>query len=306
MDWCHTDGMVPNGPAGVYPAMSKALNRSGRPIHFNMCEWGLDDPWEWGGQYAQTWRVFGDHHGVWNIPGGTRDVVNQSMYLPAEFTGRPYAWNDLDMLETGNGGWAKGSNQSAVEYRTEFSMWAILASPLVVTTPLYRLTGCESPLCNGRCQDCRPQDKNQPKGHCLGPVPVGNRNKCPAKCKANLTNDQASILLNQDVIAINQDITPQGRPVTPGDSRVWSRSLSDGSTAFALYNVQDTPLTISTAPIKAACKPVIRGAKVAAACRVRDLWAQLDYMDTTLPPTAHLAPHATELYRIYPAREFVT
>jgi hypothetical protein len=56
----------------------------GRPIHFNMCEWGLDGPWEWGGQYAQTWRVFGDHHGIWNGGGGTRDVVNQSMYLPAE------------------------------------------------------------------------------------------------------------------------------------------------------------------------------------------------------------------------------
>ena len=47
MDWCNTDGMVPNGPTGVYPAMSKALNDTGRPIHFNMCEWGLDDPWEW-------------------------------------------------------------------------------------------------------------------------------------------------------------------------------------------------------------------------------------------------------------------
>lgn len=33
-----------------------------------------------GGQYAQSWRVFGDHHGVWNIPGGTRDIINQSMY----------------------------------------------------------------------------------------------------------------------------------------------------------------------------------------------------------------------------------
>ena len=45
------------------------------------------------------------------------------------------------MLETGNGGWAKGSNQSDVEYRTEFSMWAILASPMVVTTPLNNMHG---------------------------------------------------------------------------------------------------------------------------------------------------------------------
>ena len=40
------------------------------------------------------------------------------------------------------------------------------------------------------------------------------------------------------VIAINQDITPQGTPVVPGDSRVWSRELSDGSTAYAFVNLQ--------------------------------------------------------------------
>ncbi len=40
------------------------------------------------------------------------------------------------------------------------------------------------------------------------------------------------------VIAINQDITPQGTPVVPGDSRVWSRKLSDRSTAYALVNLQ--------------------------------------------------------------------
>lgn len=42
----------------------------------------------------------------------------------------------------------------------------------------------------------------------------------------------------RQVIAINQDITPQGTPVVPGDSRVWSRKLSDGSTAYALVNLQ--------------------------------------------------------------------
>ena len=159
-----------------------------------MCEWGLDDPWEWGGQVVQSWRVFGDHHGVWNIPGGTRDVVNQSMYLPEKYTGRPYAWNDLDMLETGNGGWAKGSNQSTVEYRTEFSMWAILASPLVVTTPLRRMTGCDDVHCNGRCQDCRDQDKGgivNGKPHC--PNGADPKHRCSAKCSAALSDDQASV-----------------------------------------------------------------------------------------------------------------
>ena len=32
-------------------------------------------------------------------------------------------------------------------YRTEFSMWAILASPLVVTTPLTNMAGCDDVNC---------------------------------------------------------------------------------------------------------------------------------------------------------------
>ena len=27
--------------------MSAALNKTGRPIYFESCEWGLDKPWKW-------------------------------------------------------------------------------------------------------------------------------------------------------------------------------------------------------------------------------------------------------------------
>lgn len=47
----------------------------------------------------------------------------------------------MDMLQTGNGNQsghpniAGPANMSVTEYMTEFSMWAIAASPLLVTTP---------------------------------------------------------------------------------------------------------------------------------------------------------------------------
>src|SRR5690242_1573983 len=37
----------------------------------------------------------------------------------------PGHWNDPDMLEVGNGG------MTEVEYRSHFSLWAILAAPLI-------------------------------------------------------------------------------------------------------------------------------------------------------------------------------
>jgi alpha-galactosidase len=40
-----------------YQAMSTALNSTGRRIHFNMCEWGKESPWEWGNSMAQVTRA---------------------------------------------------------------------------------------------------------------------------------------------------------------------------------------------------------------------------------------------------------
>ncbi len=44
---------------------SKALNATGKPIFFNACEWGVDDPWKWMAQYANSWRTGSDHHDEW-------------------------------------------------------------------------------------------------------------------------------------------------------------------------------------------------------------------------------------------------
>ena len=64
-----------------------------------MCEWGKDAPWVWGGAIAQSWRMAGDHTGNWK---STKKIVGLSAAVPAENTGRPYAWNDMDMLVSGH------------------------------------------------------------------------------------------------------------------------------------------------------------------------------------------------------------
>ena len=44
---------------------SKALNATGKPIFFNACEGGKEDPWLWMGEYANSWRTGPDHHDNW-------------------------------------------------------------------------------------------------------------------------------------------------------------------------------------------------------------------------------------------------
>ena len=58
----------------AFPKMGKALNESGRHIAFNMCEWGKENPWEWGDACAQSWRATGDHTGTWS---STKGIISQ-------------------------------------------------------------------------------------------------------------------------------------------------------------------------------------------------------------------------------------
>ena len=89
MDWCNSQG---EDVQSTYAAMSHALNASGRHFHFNMCEWGLENPWEWGNDVAQSWRMGGDHTGIWS---STVQVVKNTAVIPANYSGRPFGWNDM-------------------------------------------------------------------------------------------------------------------------------------------------------------------------------------------------------------------
>ncbi|CAI0441906.1 unnamed protein product [Linum tenue] len=61
-DNCHTDG---TSPQVRYPIMSKALLKTGRPIFFSLCEWGVEDPATWGPGVGNSWRTTGDIADNW-------------------------------------------------------------------------------------------------------------------------------------------------------------------------------------------------------------------------------------------------
>ena len=41
----------------LYGTMSKALNATGRPILFSLCNWGESEVWKWGGGVGQMFRI---------------------------------------------------------------------------------------------------------------------------------------------------------------------------------------------------------------------------------------------------------
>jgi alpha-galactosidase len=111
-----------------YTDMANALRATGRPIFFSMCEWGENKPWLWASKApvgAQSWRTTGD---ITDTYASMVKIFKQNVVLDS------YAsmghWNDPDMLEVGNGG------MTDVEYRSHFSLWSIMASPLLIGTDL--------------------------------------------------------------------------------------------------------------------------------------------------------------------------
>jgi alpha-galactosidase len=140
-DWCNT---LPGQDAKAsYANIRRALDASGRPIVLSICEWGGHQPWLWGEEAGgNLWRTTGDIQDRWAgrkewSPGnccsnGMLDIVDQNEPLYA--AAGPGHWNDPDMLEVGNGG------MTTTEYRSHFSLWAIMAAPLIAGNDIRNMT----------------------------------------------------------------------------------------------------------------------------------------------------------------------
>ena len=64
-DNCFVPPSIYANPIPRYTAMSKALNATGRPIFFAMCEWGDADPATWGPAVSNSWRTTADISDEW-------------------------------------------------------------------------------------------------------------------------------------------------------------------------------------------------------------------------------------------------
>lgn len=127
-DWCNTAGITAKE---AYATMSNALKTAGKPIVFSLCEWGDNQPWEWGEPVGNLWRVSGDiypcfdcehkHPENWSS-WGVMKIVEMRKDI-RKYSG-PDHWNDFDMLEVGNG-------MTFAEDKSHFTMWSMLASPLI-------------------------------------------------------------------------------------------------------------------------------------------------------------------------------
>ncbi|KAL1297439.1 hypothetical protein AAFC00_004969 [Neodothiora populina] len=220
-DNCYNEGQsgTPQITQARYKTMSNALNATGRPILYSMCNWGEDSPWNWAQTVANSWRMSGDITDSFNrpdprcpcteaydcnLPGfhcSVMNILNKQAAFPSK--SQPGAWSDLDMLEIGNGG------MNDEEYKLHMTMWAATKSPMIIGT------------------DVRALDANA-----------------------------YSIYTNPAILAISQD--PSGSSIVrkwryfldpdengEGEISMWSGSLSQGDYILVLLNGANSPMSMN-------------------------------------------------------------
>lgn len=142
-DYCNAPGDVVTAFTR-YKKMGDALRKTNRPIIYSICEWGQRQPWLWArAAGGHLWRTTWDIRDTWlsdqydNGHNGIMNTIEKQKGLE-KYAG-PGGWNDPDLLVTGLFGKGKSSSLngrftgcSVTEYRSQFAIWCMLASPLMV------------------------------------------------------------------------------------------------------------------------------------------------------------------------------
>ena len=245
-----------------------AIQKIGRPIVLSLSPGptALSHAMEVA-QYAQMWRISGDHWDGWTfaprpggggVPSSIRNAFDllASWYVYANTGNYP----DADMLPWGwlgpHPGWGepRQSRETHDEQRSEYSLWAIARSPLILGCNLTRLD-----------------------------------------------DFTRSLITNQTIIFMNQSVTyshpvPQAN-LPPGfeDARVWRGTVDQPGARnyaefFAFFNLDDKPVTL-----RAAWQQLgLNGGKHSA----QDAWTN----ETTKPSkeiTVTLPPHGSDVFQVH-------
>ena len=179
-DYCH----APSDAASAqvrYKAMGDALKASGRDILLYMCEWGVREPWKWGFTTGSpVWRATYDTRDGWNGKQGGIGIIQSiaSMKDLWAYSG-VNRFNDADMMCVGIHGTGKSSNDLVVgtpgmtqdEYRTQFALWCMWSSPLLLSFDLTKpITADDKKIMTNRALIAIDQDELGQQAEYIGTI----------------------------------------------------------------------------------------------------------------------------------------
>lgn len=243
-----------------YRRMGKALKDSTRrvslergtrekPIIFSLCEWGTAHPWHWGAKAGNMWRTTHDITTNWTV---INYIYERTLRL-YQHAG-PGAWNDPDMLEVGNGKLTDDEN------RTHFSLWCMLAAPLILGNDLRLILSSDG--------------------------------------EANPDNPVLKTVTNKSLILIDQD--PLGKPAKRIKKMhgidIIARPLANGDIALCFYNAGSHVKGLSFDINELSTDDYLNFNAPAASYQVHELWSDERFAAKTI--SVSLQKHACKVFRI--------
>ncbi len=211
-DFCYRPMTV--RPDTLYKRMGLALANCGRDILFSACSWGSENSKQWIKETgADMWRSTGDINDSWE----SIKMLAQSQLKAQEYNGKG-CFNDMDMLVVGMNGRGNVGFKGCTteEYRTHFSLWALLNSPLMI--------GCDI------------RDMDDATKEILLNKDVIAINQDPKGCQPFFANNY--IWKAND--ARKSDTEPHFISY-PLDVPMIAKYLDDGDIALGIFNFMDTP-----------------------------------------------------------------
>lgn len=135
IDWCYCEG---KDPRVAYKKFGDAIKKAPRDIVFSICNWGRENPWEWGESVGgNLWRTTGDITDTWV----SISRIGFGQAGLSKYAG-PGHWNDPDMLVVGKVGWGPDLRPTRLtpdEQYTHISLWCLLAAPLLIGCPIEQM-----------------------------------------------------------------------------------------------------------------------------------------------------------------------
>ena len=266
-DWCSYGNVEPaktrDDFVAPYDLMWGELKKQRRDIVFNLCQYGMDNVWEWGGNVGNSWRTTGDlglaggsaMPGFYNIGRSNADHWEYA---------KPGNWNDPDYILIG---WVGSAMKMGEGVKTDLnpneqyfymSMWSLMASPLIFSGDMAKLDPFTlNVLCNNEV-----------------------------------------IEVNQDILGKQGQIIRE-----ENDEMIMVKELADGSKAVGLFHVtgsSSNPLDHfnwgerKTIEITLTWKELGLNGKQ----KVRDLWRQKDLGEFDDGITLEVPYHGVQMIKI--------
>lgn len=266
-DWCSYGQVEPPESREDYMApydlMWNELKKQKRDIVLNLCQYGMNQVWEWGGNVGNSWRTTGDLglESGGSMPGFY--YIGRSNAEHWQYA-KPGNWNDPDYILIGWVGSAHGmgegvqTNLTPSEQYFYMTLWSLMAAPLIFSGDMAK----------------------------LDPFTL------------NVLCNHEVIAVNQDILGKQGRIIRESN-----GELIMTKDLADGSRALGLFRVSgtnDSPADHFNWGEETSRKVKVSAEELGFTGKmiVRDLWRQKDLGEFEGLIEVEVAPHGAGLLQV--------